>query len=91
MEFIEEPTRFYRTDAEGKVIAEITFSVAGNHTYIIDHTSVADAYRGQGIAQALVKAVVEKARRDKIKIIPLCPFAKAEMARTPAYQDVLKK
>ncbi|MBP1043988.1 N-acetyltransferase [Vagococcus sp. BWB3-3] len=91
MEMIEETTRFYQTDEEGKLIAEITFSIAGDHTYIIDHTFVDDQYRGKGLAQQLVKLVVEKARAQDKKIIPLCPFAKAEIERTPAYHDVLRK
>lgn len=91
MEFIEEKNRFYHNDQTGKLVAEITFSIAGEHTYIIDHTIVDDAYRGQGIAQQLVKLVVEKARREGVKIIPLCPFAKAEIERTEAYHDVLRK
>lgn len=91
MKFIEESTRFYQADELGKLIAEITFSVAGDHTYIIDHTFVDDQYRGQGLAQQLVKLVVEKARAQDKKIIPLCPFAKAEIERTLAYQDVLRK
>lgn len=90
MEFMEEATRFYQVDEKGKLVAEITFSVAGDHTYIIDHTFVDDAYRGQGLAQQLVKLVVEKARVQQKKIIPLCPFAKGEIERTVAYHDVLR-
>ena len=38
---------------------------------------------------ALVKRAVEDARRDGIKIIPLCPFAKAQIEKHPEWQDVL--
>ena len=33
---------------DGKRLAEMTYSVAGDHQIIIDHTSVDDALRGTG-------------------------------------------
>nr|HDM0051246.1 N-acetyltransferase [Escherichia coli] len=36
----------------------------------------------------LVAKVVEKMRREKRKIIPLCPFAKHEFDKTWEYDDI---
>jgi predicted GNAT family acetyltransferase len=47
--------------------------------------------RGRRIGERLVLQAVEDARRDGIAIIPLCPFAKAQIARHPEWQDVLKR
>lgn len=69
--------------------AEMTYSKAGTSRIIIDHTGVPDALRGRGAGQALVKQAVEDARAAGIKIIPLCPFAKAQIAKHPEWQDVL--
>ena len=69
--------------------AEMTYSKAGTSRIIIDHTGVPDALRGQGAGQALVKQAVEDARAAGIKIIPLCPFAKAQIEKHPEWQDVL--
>lgn len=69
--------------------AEMTYSRAGEHTLIIDHTGVPDTLRGRGVGQALVQRAVEDARSEKHKIVPLCPFAKAQIARHPEWQDVL--
>lgn len=71
--------------------AEMTYSRAGEHTLIIDHTAVAEALRGRGVGQALVQRAVEDARADKRLILPLCPFAKAQIERHPEWQDVLKR
>ena len=71
------------------VEAEMTYSIAGAHTIIIDHTGVPDALRGRGVGQALVRRAVEDAREEKRRIVPLCPFAKAQIARHPEWQDVL--
>ena len=69
--------------------AEMTFSKAGTKRIIIDHTGVPDALRGKGVGQALVRRAVEDARAAGKTIIPLCPFAKAQIARHPEWQDVL--
>lgn len=71
--------------------AEMTFSKAGGHQIIIDHTEVPDAFRGQGIGLQLVERAVADARSEGKAIIPLCPFAAAQFRRHPEWADVLKK
>ena len=78
----------YLTTIEGHA-AEMTYSKAGAARLIIDHTSVPDALRGKGAGQALVKRAVEDARAAGIKIIPLCPFAKAQIEKHAEWHDVL--
>jgi uncharacterized protein len=69
--------------------AEMTYSRASAQLIIIDHTEVPDALRGRGVGQALVLRAVEDARREGFRIIPLCPFAKAQFERHPEWRDVL--
>ncbi len=71
------------------VEAEMTYSRAGENTIIIDHTSVPDALRGRSVGQALVRRAVEDARAEGRTIVPLCPFAKAQIERHAEWQDVL--
>ena len=73
---------------DGKRLAEMTYTVAGSRV-IIDHTTVDDALRGTGAGKKLVEAAVQWARAEKVKILPLCPFAKSVFDKTPAYADVL--
>lgn len=80
----------YVARAPGKPDAELTFSIANAHMIIIDHTGVPDEWRGQGLGKALVQRAVEDARARKVHIVPLCPFAKAMIDKTPDWQDVLK-
>lgn len=70
--------------------AEMTFSKAGEHMIIIDHTEVPDVFRGQGAGLRLVTRAVEDARQSGKKIIPLCPFANAQFRKHPEWADVLK-
>ena len=71
--------------------AEMTYSRTGESLIIIDHTAVPDALRGRSVGQALVRRGVEDARREGRKIFPLCPFARAQIARHPEWQDVLQR
>jgi uncharacterized protein len=75
----------------GNPEAELTFSKAGEHLLIIDHTEVPDAYRGQGVGAALVLRAVEDARATGKKILPLCPFAAAQFRRHPEWSDILSR
>lgn len=76
-------------EENGNRLAEMTFSKAGDRMIIIDHTEVSDALRGTGAGLKLVAAGVDFARKNGLKIIPLCPFAKSVFDRKPEYRDVL--
>lgn len=71
-------------------IGESTYSKADN-IWIINHTFVEGKYGGQGIATKLVAKLVEEARAQGVKIIPLCPFAHREFKLKKEYADVLNK
>ena len=75
-------------ERDGKRLAEMTYTVAGSRV-IIDHTTVDDAVRGTGAGRRLVEAAVQWARAEKVKLLPLCPFAKSVFDKTPQYADVL--
>ena len=79
----------YRLVLNG-VEAEMTYSRAGDGLIIIDHTDVPAALRGRKVGERLVQRAIEDARRDHVSIIPLCPFAKAQIMRHPEWQDVLQ-
>ena len=80
----------YRLALDGSVAA-MTFSRAGAHMIIIDHTDVPNALRGQGIGDRLVARAVSDAREQGKKIFPLCPFAAAQFRKHPEYADVLSR
>jgi predicted GNAT family acetyltransferase len=77
-------------ERDGDRVAEQTYSkLPDGKTMIIDHTEVTDSLRGQGIVRKLTLVAVEWARASGVKIIPLCPFAKAVFDRDPDLRDVL--
>lgn len=72
-----------------KEAGRMTYSWAGKEKFIIDHTEVKDAFNGQGVGKKMVLAAVEYARENNLKIIPLCPFAKAMFDKMKEIRDVL--
>jgi predicted GNAT family acetyltransferase len=56
---------------------------------IIDHVEAPRALRGSGAAGRLMEGVVEQARREGVKITPLCGYASAWLQRRPEYADLI--
>ncbi|SEL82003.1 hypothetical protein SAMN04488688_10651 [Paenibacillus sp. cl141a] len=69
-----ESNSFYIED-NGKKVAEISYSPQGNGVISIDHTYISPGLRGQGIADELVRKVIDYAREENLKIIPACSYA----------------
>jgi len=81
---------FY-VERDGIRIAEQVYRKTGDgKTAIIVHTEVDESLRGEGIARRLTLETVGWARTSGLKLIPVCPFAKAIFARDPTIRDVLK-
>ncbi|MGF1637270.1 MAG: GNAT family N-acetyltransferase [Cyclobacteriaceae bacterium] len=79
---------FYVSENED-TLAEMTYSKAGQHLIIIDHTEVSDQLKGKGAGRKMVEVAVLHARNNQLKILPLCPFAKSVFDKTPEFRDVL--
>lgn len=69
-------------------LAHIEYNYFSAKGIIIEHTEVDKSLAGQGIGKQLVAAVVLWARANEIKVIPLCPYAKAMFEKEKGYADV---
>jgi uncharacterized protein len=76
-------------ELEGKRLAQMYTSMRDSSNMIIEHTEVSDALKGKGAGKQLVSAGVDYARKNNLKIIPLCPFARKVFEKVKEYQDVL--
>ena len=90
LEQIGSKGTFY-IEKDGKRVAEMVFSKAGGDLIIVEHTEVSDELRGTGAGKKLVQHAVEYARKNHLKILPLCPFTKSVFERTPEFADVWSK
>jgi predicted GNAT family acetyltransferase len=87
---IESGTKGYFAAFDGeKEAGRMSYTFAGETRMIIDHTEVDNAFRGQNIGKRILIEVVNYARENKIKIIPLCPFAKSVFDKIEEIRDVL--
>lgn len=71
-------------DGEG----ELTFTRRGPAVVSADHTGVPESLGGRGIAGKLLAFMLEDARTAGFRIIPLCPYVRAQYARHPEWQDL---
>lgn len=69
--------------------AELELSRVSPAMVIAAHTGVPEAMSGLGVGQALVQRLIADARAEGFRIIPLCPFVKAQYKRHPEWADVI--
>ena len=53
---------------------------------VFPHTVTPEAFRGRGVASALVREGMKFAAEQKLKVIPLCSFFAGYIARHPEYE-----
>ena len=76
--------------AEGdNVLAEMVYTMASPAKMIVEHTEVSDKLRGKNVGYQLVQHMVEYARANNIKVIPLCPFTNSVFKKKAELRDVL--
>jgi predicted GNAT family acetyltransferase len=68
--------------------AELTYSRANPAIVIADHTGTPESMRGHGVATALVERLIADARSEGFRIVPLCPFVKAQFDLHPEWADL---
>jgi hypothetical protein len=76
-------------EKDGLRLAEMSYSRTNAAMIIVDHTEVAASLSGQGIGRELLGALVQWARATGTKVVPLCPFAKAQFGKDATIRDVL--
>lgn len=75
-------------EQDGSQVGELHYELAGERM-IITHTEVVPALRGAGLARTLVDAAAAWARGQKLKIRPLCSYARLVLARSPSNGDLV--
>lgn len=68
--------------------AELTYHLDAERITFA-HTGVPAEFQGRGIGGMLVKAGLEFAEEQNLKVIPLCSFVATYIERHPQYQRLL--
>jgi predicted GNAT family acetyltransferase len=69
---------------------ELAISKVSDVLVIADHTFAPDTLRGTGAASALVEALIADARAKAYRIVPLCPYVRAQSLKHPEWSDVIQ-
>ncbi len=56
---------------------------------LLPHVEAPPALRGTGAAGRLMSGVLDFARAEGLKVVPICPYAAAFIRRHPEYQDLV--
>ncbi len=56
---------------------------------VFTHTVVPRAIEGRGVASKLIRAALDSARDQGLKVVPQCPFVAAYIQKHPEYRDLL--
>jgi predicted GNAT family acetyltransferase len=76
------------TEVDGHELI-IRYGWQSEDTMRVDFVGVPRELGGRGLGTRLVGALVEKARRDNFRLVPVCGFARTQINRHPDWQDVL--
>lgn len=67
---------------------EMTYTRRNDGNIVIDHTGVESAFGGKGYGGLLLAEAAGYARREGIKIVPVCSFVAARFAKDPTIANV---
>jgi len=81
---------FYIFEGEEQ-LGEMEISVSGDDL-IVYHTEVDPKAEGKGLAKQMLATMADYARKNNLKVIPLCPYVHAQFKRHPQeYADIWNK
>ena len=71
-------------------LAVLEYMREGNRIALV-HTEVPKALEGRGLGAALVKFALADARARKMRVLPMCSFVRAYVAKHPEYASLVAK
>lgn len=62
-----------------------------DRTLFLAYTEVPDPLRARGWEQALLRGVYDYARAQGLRVVPICPLARAFLDREPDYREMVRE
>jgi predicted GNAT family acetyltransferase len=63
-------------------VAELAYRRRADRLVLV-HTEVPESISGHGIGGELVRAAVERAAKERLRLVPVCPFARDWLEHHP--------
>lgn len=79
----------FETKVDGHV-AFVSYLRRGD-TIFFTHTEVPKELEGRGLGSALARAVLDRARTERWKVVARCPFIAQYVERHPEYRSLLRQ
>ncbi len=73
---------------EEEEIGRLEFDISEDHITIL-HTYTYEGFKGRGVGKQLVESAIKWAEEKRLKVLPICSFAKIHMERHPEYAKLL--
>lgn len=80
---------FFILDDNANTVAEMTYSHSTEDIIMINKTDISEELAGQNAGVLLLDKLVEWARKENIKVLPVCGFSKKQMENNEKYADVI--
>lgn len=91
----QQPVRDNRAEQEFELDADGYRAIAAYQreggVIVFTHTHVPRAIEGRGVGGKLIRAALDAARDEGLKVVPQCPFVAAYIERHPEYRDLLAR
>ena len=84
----ENTGSFIAQDGTAKA-GELTYSRIDKSAISVDHIVVAETHKGKGLGRQLLNSAIAFARKENIKILPVCAYAKTVFERNRHIDDVV--
>ncbi len=69
-------------------IGRLEFDIHEEHIAIL-HTYTYEGFKGRGVGKQLVESAIKWAEEKRLKVLPICSFAKIHMERHPEHAKLL--
>lgn len=89
--FVPNDKAAFTIEENGNRVAEMIVGITDKKMSVY-HTEVASELEGKGFGTRLVEGMADYARKNKLKVDPICPFVKAKFQDFPdKYDDIWVK
>lgn len=80
--------RQFEIEVDGQV-GFLRYRLSGSQIRLI-HTEVPESLRGRGYASELTRAAFAHAAKAHLRVVPVCPFVQAYLARHPELSPLVE-